>query len=70
VNRYLRKRALQSGKSLNQIIIEELSEKVAPPTATVDAALAWFIGGGMDDATLQALDKEDKVQKKLAAKDL
>jgi hypothetical protein len=70
VNRYLRKKARLSGKSLNQVIVDELSEKVADPSATVGPALSWFIGSGMDDATLLALDEQDKLQKKLAAKDL
>jgi pyrroline-5-carboxylate reductase len=70
VDHYLRKRARQSGKSLNQIIVEELSEKVASPTATTKTAFAWFVGSGMDDATLRALDEDDKVQKELASKDL
>lgn len=70
VNRYLRKRARLSGKSLNQVIIDELSEKVATPTATVSTALDWFIGSGIDNATLTALDEEDKIQKALAAKEL
>jgi hypothetical protein len=70
VNRYLRKKAQLSGKSLNQVIVDELSEKVAKPSATVGTALNWFIGSGMDDSTLQALDEEDKLQKKLVAKDL
>ena len=70
VNRYLRKKARISGRSLNQVIVDELSEKVSQPSATVGAALSWFIGSGMDDATLQALVEEDKLQKELAAKDL
>jgi hypothetical protein len=70
VNRYLRKRSRLSGKSLNQVIIDELSEKVAVPTANVGTALDWFIGSGIDDATLAALDEEDKAQKALAAKEL
>lgn len=70
VNRYLRKRSRLSGKSLNQIIIDELSEKVASPAASVGTALGWFIGSGIDDSTLVALDEEDKVQKSLAAKEL
>lgn len=69
VDSYLRKRARQSGKSLNQIIIEELSEKVASPTTPTKTAFAWFIGSGIDDETLQALDEDDKVQKELASKD-
>jgi plasmid stability protein len=64
VNRYLRKRASLSGKSLNQVIIDELSEKVITPSASIGAALDWFIGSGMDDATLQALEEEDKKYRK------
>jgi hypothetical protein len=67
VNRYLRKKARLSGKSLNQIIVDELSEKVSEPSASVSTALSWFIGSGMDDATLQALDEDYKLQKKLAS---
>jgi len=70
VDNYLRKRARQSGKSLNQVIIDELSEKVASPTATTKTAFAWFIGSGIDDETLQALDQDDRLQKEVASKDL
>lgn len=70
VDRYLRKRAQQSGKSLNQIIIEELSEKVASPTAPTEEALSWFIGSGIDDATLRALEEDENTQKELASKEL
>ncbi|HTE21737.1 MAG TPA: hypothetical protein VK674_01705 [Candidatus Limnocylindria bacterium] len=70
VNQYLRKKSRLSGKSLNQVIIDELSERVAMPSDTVGTALDWFIGSGIDDATLQALDKEDKAQKELAAREL
>ncbi len=69
VNRYLRKRSRLSGKSLNQVIIDELSEKIAPD-AQAGTALGWFIGSGIDDATLRALDEEDAVQKAKAAEDL
>lgn len=70
VNRYLRKRARLSGKSLNQVIIDELSEKVAAPAAKAGTALDWFIGSGIDEDTLTALAEEDKNQKILAAKEL
>lgn len=70
VNRYLRKKSQLSGKSLNQVILDELAEHVAQPTATVGSALSWFIGSGIDPATLDALDAEDIVQKKLASKDV
>jgi hypothetical protein len=67
VNRYLRKKAQHSGKSLNQVIIDELSEKAAIPTANVGSALNWFIGSGIDNATLIALQEEDRIQKNLAS---
>jgi len=69
VNRYLRKRSQLSGKSLNQIIIDELSEKVASPSANVGTALSWFIGSGVDETTLEALDEEDRIQKALSVKE-
>jgi len=70
VNRYLRNKSRLSGKSLNQVIIDELSEKVAAPEDTVGEAFQWFIGAGMDDATLAALDADEAEQKRLAAKEL
>jgi hypothetical protein len=70
VNRYLRKKAQLSGKSLNQVIIDELSEKVVAPTATVGSALSWFIGSGIDDETLSALQEEDRIQKRIATQEL
>lgn len=68
VNRYLRKKARLSGKSLNQVILDELSQKVAPASAPIASALDWFIGSGLDDATLATLEHEDKIQKELAEK--
>jgi hypothetical protein len=56
-----------SGKSLNQVIIDELSEKATIPTANVRSALNWFIGSGIDNATLTALQEEDRIQKNLAS---
>lgn len=55
VDRYLRKRAQSSGMSLNQVIIEELSEKVTGMSPPTRRALDWFIGSGIDDETLQKL---------------
>lgn len=70
VNRYLRKRAKLSGKSLNQVIIDELSEKVASTSTPPGQSLDWFIGSGIDDETLKALVEEDDLQKKLAREEL
>ena len=70
VNRYLRKKAQLSGKSLNQVIIDELSEKVSPLSTPLVDSLSWFIGSGIDDATVRALEDEETAQKALAAQEL
>lgn len=70
VDRYLRKRSKQSGKSLNQVIIDELSDKVASPNQSLLESLDWFIGGGMDDDVLEALAEDDRTQKQLAMEEL
>ncbi len=69
VDRYLRKRAKLSGKSLNQVIIDELSEKVPNQKQTLLESLDWFIGSNtIDDATLHALEEDDRIQKELTRK--
>lgn len=70
VDRYLRKRAKLSGKSLNQVIIDELAERSGVNKPTLLESLDWFIGSGIDDGTLKALEEEDKIQKELARKEL
>lgn len=70
VDRYLRRRAQISGQSLNQVIVQELSEKAGLKKASLADSLDWFIGSGIDQATLDALDTEDRIQKSLAAKEL
>ncbi len=65
VNRYLRKRAAQTGKSLNQTVIDELSrsaqkEREAQPT--VLETLQWFIGS-MDDETYEILQRNEREEK-------
>lgn len=70
VNSYLRKKALLSGKSLNQVIIDELSEKVSPVSTPLADSLGWFIGSGIDDATLRALEEDDAAQKALALQEI
>ncbi len=69
VDRYLRKRAKISGKSLNQVIIEELSDKAGIGKVTLIDSLDWFIGTGIDQATLDALENEDRIQKQLAERE-
>lgn len=65
VDAYLRRRARLSGKSLNQVVIEELSEKVSKNEDNLTSQLAWFIGSGLDPETEDALGKEDEQQKAL-----
>jgi hypothetical protein len=69
VDRYLRKRAKISGKSLNQVIIDELSEKAGVGKVNLIDSLDWFIGSGIDQATLDALENEDRIQKQLAERE-
>lgn len=70
VDRYLRKRAKISGRSLNQIIIEELSERAGVKSGGIVQSLDWFIGGGVIDETSQkALEEDDAVQKELTRKE-
>jgi hypothetical protein len=68
VNRYLRKKVSLTGKSLNQVVIDELSDKVSSSAA--QGSLDWFIGSGIDDETLRALEEVDMIQKKLASEEL
>lgn len=70
VDRYLRKRAQISGQSLNQVIIDELSEKVSKPGESLVDSLSWFIGSGtIDDGVEAALAEHDREQKELTRKE-
>jgi len=68
VNLYLRKKAKLSNKSLNQVVIDELSENVPNTKNTLDLSLDWFIGSRIDNETMNALAEEDKEQKVKMAK--
>ena len=70
VDQYLRKRARLSGQSLNQVVIDELSEKAGIGSESILDSLDWFIGSGMDEDVLKALEEEDKIQKEIARKEL
>ena len=74
IDRYLRRRAKQSGKSLNQTIIEELSERAGvakdgKPQSLLES-LGWFLGSGMDKETLDALEEMDREDKELTAREM
>ncbi len=69
VDRYLRKRAKISGKSLNQVIIDELSESAGVNKTSLVDSLDWFFGSNtIGDDVLQALEEDDKIQKELTRK--
>lgn len=69
----LRRRAQKSGKSLNQTIIQELSEKLGiaggKSKQTIGSSLDWFIGSGIDQETLDALGQADREDKAIAARE-
>ncbi len=69
VNYYLRKKAKLTNKSLNQTIIDELSEKVPDLNKSLSSSLSWFIGSGLDDDTLESLRSEDRLQKEKVARE-
>jgi plasmid stability protein len=74
VDRYLRKRAKQTGKSLNQVIIDELAEKAQAmeggESKSLLDSLDWLLGSGMDQETLDALEEMDREQKRLGAREM
>jgi hypothetical protein len=74
VDRYLRRRAKQTGRSLNQTIIDELSERAGVTeggrSTSLLESLDWFIGSGMDQDVLDALEEDDKAQKEIAKREL
>ena len=69
VDKYLRKRAKLSGQSLNQVVIDELSEKAGVSSLSLIDSLDWFIGNSsIETETTTALEEEDALQKELVKK--
>ncbi len=69
VDRYLRKRAKISGKSLNQVVIEELSENLPKPKQSLVESFDWFIGKGyIGDDVMEILAEDRRAQKELMRK--
>lgn len=64
IDRYLRRQSEVSGVSLNQTILNELSERAGTKAQSLADELNWFIGSGIDNETLKALADDDKIQKK------
>lgn len=70
LDKTLRKRAKMTGKSLNQIVLDDLATHNHLPHNTKESMsemLGWFIGRGVDDETLVALQEEDRLQKRYMA---
>lgn len=74
LDRALRKRANISGKSINQIVIDYIAAQSNLSPDNLDNSLiqnlSWFIGKGMDNETLQALQGAKAEQKALAASEM
>ena len=70
VSRYLRRRAKQSGRSVNAVIIEELSKNAGTlrqevPERSIAEKLEGLFGSGFDPEAARILDEDDKAQKAL-----
>lgn len=66
VDKYLRKRARLSGQSLNQVVLQELSERAGLHSSDLVDSLSWFIGGDViGNDVMKTLKDDDKVQKEL-----
>jgi len=63
VDKYLRKRARLTGRSLNQVVIDELTVNAG---VTGKSNLDWFIGSGIDKSIVSILNEDDIYQKNLA----
>ncbi len=68
LDRVLRKRAKLTGKSLNQLVIEDIAAQnnvvLSTPGNVPLQSLSWFIGlGALDNDVLQAINYDDKLQK-------
>ena len=67
-DRRLRKLAKISGKSLNEVVLDELTSKENAGESLVDS-LSWFIGSNtIGDDVIKALEEDDRAQKELTKK--
>lgn len=69
VSRYLRRRAANSGKSVNAVIVEELVKSAGMANQTKELSVAEkakdLFGVGFDPEASRILDEDDKAQKEL-----
>ena len=71
VDRYYRKLSKLSGKSLNQVILEDLADKSGAKKSKDGfiGSIDWFIGANtIDEASYRAWEEDDKIQKELTRK--
>lgn len=74
LDRLLRKRAQLSGKSLNQLVLEDIAAQNNTPLTsqptTILQSLDWFVGAGALGAdVLQALAEDETIQKELVRRE-
>ncbi len=50
--------------------VSKLSKQTVVPAVNFSKTLDWFIGAGVDAATLTAMKEEDEIQKALMAKEI
>lgn len=71
VDRYFRKLAELRGKSLNQVIVDEMSDKAGINKGrSLYKSLDWFIGSGsIEQEVVDAIDDHRREQRALAARE-
>ena len=75
VDRVIRKKAKLTGMSLNQLIVSDITKangvSLKPKDKGALTGLEWFIGAGtLDDATMRALEDDDRAQKAMFKKEM
>lgn len=69
VDKYYRTKAKLSGKSLNQVIIDDLVKKTGNKPKSVVRSLEWFIGSNtIEQSCYDAWEQDEITQKELTKK--
>ena len=64
LDKFLRRKSLQTGKSLNRVVLDYLERGSNFDLKAEDSDLSWFIGSGsMDEASLDAIEELNKADK-------
>jgi hypothetical protein len=73
VDRLVRKKARLTGKSINQVLLDDIISAYDTKDSKYTGALAgldWFIGkGSVGDDVLDALEEHDRTQKSLLSRE-